>query len=87
MTKTRRQKDAQREDALRALDRVQVESETVAGSSFVRMAERAKDHMSAADKDETDRVEVWGTRIGRGLGLIFAIGLAIYLLVTYVLVK
>ncbi|WP_428644608.1 hypothetical protein [Roseibium sp.] len=87
MSKTRHPKEKQREDALRALDRAKVESETVAGSSFVRMAERARDHMSAADKDEDDWAEVWGTRIGRGLGLIFAIGLAIYLLVTYVLVK
>ena len=47
------------------------------------MAERAKDHMSAADKDDDDHIEVWGTRIGRGLGLIFAVCLVIYLVVTY----
>lgn len=80
-------KDKQREEAIRTLDRVGAESETVVGSTFVRMADRARNHMSAADKDEDDRIEVWGTRIGRGLGLVFAIGLAIYLLVTYVLVK
>ena len=40
-----------RDEALRTLDRVNAESETVAGSTFVRMADRAKDHLSAADKD------------------------------------
>ena len=59
------------------------ESETVVGSTFVRMADRARDHMSAADKDADDHIEVWGTRIGRSLGLMFAIGLVIYLAVTY----
>ncbi len=39
--------------------------------------------MSAADKNEDDQIEVWGTRIGRGAGLVFAIGLVIYLVVTY----
>lgn len=80
---SKKQKDERRDEALKALDRVSAESETVAGSSFVRMAERAKDHMSAADKDDDDQIEVWGTRIGRGLGLCFAIGLVIYLFATY----
>ncbi|WP_299478306.1 hypothetical protein [uncultured Roseibium sp.] len=76
-------KEQQREEALRSLDRVQAESETIVGSTFVRMADRAKGHLSAADKDEDDQIEVWGTRIGRTAGLIFAIGLVIYLAVTY----
>ncbi|MEM5583517.1 MULTISPECIES: hypothetical protein [unclassified Roseibium] len=76
-------KDKQRRDALHALDRVEAESETIAGSTFVRMADRARSHLSAGDKDEDDRIEVLGTRIGRSLGVIFAIGLVIYLIVTY----
>ncbi|WP_421980197.1 hypothetical protein [Roseibium sp.] len=76
-------KEEQREEALKALDRVQAESETIVGSTFVRMADRAKDHLNAADKDENDQIEVWGTRIGRVAGVIFAIGLVIYLFVTY----
>lgn len=76
-------KEQQREEALRSLDRVGAESETIVGSTFVRMADRAKGHLSAADKDEEDQIEVWGTRIGRGAGLIFAVGLVIYLVVTY----
>ncbi|MBG6207577.1 hypothetical protein IWQ49_002233 [Labrenzia sp. EL_126] len=83
MSKDKDSKERQREDALRSLDRVGAESETIAGSTFVRMADRAKGHMSAADKNEDDQIEVWGTRIGRGAGLVFAIGLVIYLVVTY----
>ncbi|MET1415997.1 hypothetical protein ABVF61_27250 [Roseibium sp. HPY-6] len=83
MSSKQHPKDKQREEALRSLDRVQAESETIVGSTFVRMADRAKSHLSAADKDEDDQIEVWGTRIGRGAGVIFAIGLVIYLAVTY----
>lgn len=83
MSKDKDSKERQREDALRSLDRVGAESETIAGSTFVRMADRAKGHMSAADKNDDDQIEVWGTRIGRGAGLVFAIGLVIYLVVTY----
>lgn len=75
--------ERRREEALHTLDRVGAESETLAGSTFVRMAERARGHMSADDRPQDDPIEVWGTRIGRGLGVIFAIGLVIYLVVTY----
>lgn len=83
MSRKKHPKEQQREEALKALDRVQAESETIVGSTFVRMADRAKGHLSAADKDKDDQIEVWGTRIGRGAGVIFAIGLVIYLAVTY----
>ena len=33
-----------------------------------RAAERARDHVTAADADRDDWVEYWGTRIGRMLG-------------------
>lgn len=85
MNKTAPSNDKKRESALKALDRVQAESETIAGSTFVRMADRAKDHLNAADKDGDDQIEVWGTRIGRGLGAVFAVCLVIYLIVTYLL--
>ncbi len=75
--------ERKREDALRALDRVEAESETIGSSSFVRMARQAQNHFGAADKDGLDAAEIWGTRIGRTAGLIFAIGLLIYLIVTY----
>lgn len=75
--------DKQQRDALQALDRVEAESETVAGSTFVRMAQRAQNHFGAADREEQDSIEVWGTRIGRAAALVFAVGLLIYLAITY----
>ncbi|EFO32641.1 conserved hypothetical protein [Roseibium sp. TrichSKD4] len=83
MNESAEKREEKRQDALRALDRVQAESETIGTSSFARMADRAQKHLSAADKDEEDPIEVWGTRIGRAAGVIFAIGLVIYLFVTY----
>ncbi|WP_153771476.1 hypothetical protein [Labrenzia sp. CE80] len=83
MSDQRSKDEARRDEALRSLDRVEAESETVAGSTFVRMAKRAQDHFGAHDLDEDDKVEVWGTRIGRGAGLIFAVGLLVYLAITY----
>lgn len=76
-------KETERKEALKALDRVHVESETITGSTLARMADRAKDHIGATDKSEDDWVEVWGTRIGRGAGIVFAIGLVIYLAINY----
>ncbi len=48
----------------------------IAGSSAFA---RAANHMSAGDRDADDPIEVWGTRIGRGLALVFAIGLVVWL--------
>ncbi len=58
-----------------------VEHETAPGrTSFVaRSAKGAQDHVSAADADRSDPIEVWGTRIGRALGLLIAIGLLAWL--------
>ena len=85
MSESKRKKEQKkRDEAMKTLKRVEAESETIVGSTFVRMADRAQKHLSAADKNENDSVEVWGTRIGRSLGVVFAIGLAIYLFITYV---
>lgn len=85
MTSHRERQEAKREEALRAIDRAGAESETITGSTLARMAKRAQDHMAGADADETDRIEVWGKRIGRTAGLLFAIGLVIHLVTTYLL--
>ena len=84
MNKKQEEQEKKRQEALRAIDRVQAESETIVGSTFVRMADRAQKHMSAADKNANDPVEIWGTRIGRVAGLIFAVGLVIYLFKSYI---
>ena len=75
--------EEKRREALRAIDRVEAESETIGGSTLARMARRAQDHFGASDKSDRDEIEVLGTRIGRAAGLVFAIGLLVYLAMTY----
>ncbi|MEM7566367.1 MAG: hypothetical protein AAF321_03965 [Pseudomonadota bacterium] len=48
----------------------------IAGSSAFA---RAANHMRAKDADADDPIEVWGTRIGRGLALLFALALVVWL--------
>jgi len=47
---------------------------------------RAGSHFGGADasREGADRIEVWGTRIGRGLSLAGCLVLAVYLYLTYV---
>ncbi|MEM7214596.1 MAG: hypothetical protein AAF423_03560 [Pseudomonadota bacterium] len=73
------------EEAKRILERVAQDSETVGTSSMRRVAERVKGHVSAEDADHNEWAELWGTRIGRTLGILFFIGLVIYLFRTYIL--
>ena len=61
--------DQDRTESQRIINRVGAETE----ASMVR---RAQDHMAGRDVDEKDWAELWGTRIGRWLGLL----LLIYLL-------
>lgn len=79
--------EERRREAEEVLKRVERDSETVGTSTFARVARQTKDHFSAADADQDDAIERWGTMIGRGAGLVFAIALLIYLIVTYVLPK
>ncbi len=85
MVSHEKQKKDRVEEAKQALKRVSAESETVGSSSLARFAEKSRAHFSADDANQNDSVELWGSRIGRGLGLIFFIGLIIYLLINYVL--
>ena len=73
------------EEANRILKRVEQESEVLGGSSMRRTADHIKKHMGAKDVDRDEWAEVWGTKIGRILSVIFFIFLVIYLIRTYVL--
>jgi hypothetical protein len=66
-------------DSRRILERVDQDSETVGTSSMVRAAEKTRNHFMGGDRDRDDPIEVWGTRIGRGLSLIGVVVLTIYL--------
>ncbi len=70
-------------EAHRDLERLGSQGEVFGTSAMARAAKRAGDHLGAADAPEDDPIEIWGTRIGRGLGVVFFIGLLIYMAVTY----
>lgn len=65
-------------ESRRILDRVARESEA-GGSLASRAVRRARDHLAAEDADKDDWAEYWGTRIGRGLALVFLLGLLLWL--------
>ena len=72
-----------------ALAGVVRDAEVVGSSAFARMARhtgaRLEAHFGGADADPADPVEVWGRRIGRGLGLVFAVWLVVHLVRTYLI--
>ena len=61
----------------RIIDRVGAETEA-------SMARRVANHMAARDADQKDWAELWGTRIGRVLGVILFCYL-IYWLIDFVM--
>lgn len=67
-------------ESRRILDRVARETEG-GGTMFGRAVNRVRDHASARDADQDDWVELWGTRIGRALGLGVVLGLLVWLAV------
>lgn len=69
------------EESRRILDRIAKESDP-SGSLAHRAARRVERHVRAEDADQTDAVEVWGTRIGRVIGLVMLVVLSAWLLNT-----
>lgn len=64
-------------ESRRILDRVAREAEG-GGSLISRTAQRVRGHMTAEDADKADWAEYWGTRIGRGLGILFVVALLVW---------
>ena len=73
MAKTPDKHEQEAEAARRDLNRIQQQTERLTGPEY-----------EDARREEEDYAEVWGRRIGRGLGIAFAIFLLAYLLNTYV---
>lgn len=71
------------EEARRVLGRLTSEAEFLGSPPAASAVDRAGRHFGAADIDPADKIEIWGTRIGRGLGFLVALGLAAYLAWTY----
>lgn len=70
------QKHDHETESRRILERLNHES---AGSGLSAI-DRARGHFSARDADAADPIEIWGTRIGRFLGLLVVIVMFIWFL-------
>ena len=75
--------DRRAEQSRRILDRIAKESEAGGRSPVTRGAERMRGHLGASDADQTDAIEVWGTRIGRALGLVVFVALVGWLVLSF----
>ena len=69
----------ERAESRRILERVSREAESGGRTVIDRAANRARDHLAAADVDRDDWAEYWGTRIGRSIGAVFLVGLVVWL--------
>lgn len=65
--------------AKRSLDRLGEEGGLSATPAMKATAKSVGDHFMAKDADKTDKIEVWGTRIARGLALVALGGLVFWL--------
>jgi hypothetical protein len=72
-------KRSEADESRRILDRIARESDP-SGSLAVRTARRVEKHMRAEDADQADPIEVWGTRIGRVIGIVLLVVLLGWLL-------
>ncbi len=77
--------DEKAKQAQQELTRLADEGDNIGRSSTAHMAKKFADRMNAKDINPDDGIELWGTRIGRILGLIVFIALAIYLIFEYIL--
>ena len=75
MAKSPREREEEAERARRDLARMHEQSEKLLGPG----------QQEGSGEQEEDFAEVWGKRIGRGMGIVFALFLVVYLLNTYVL--
>jgi hypothetical protein len=71
--------DDQQRESRRIIGRMNAETDGAAMGVVRRSARRGRDHFAAADADENDWVELWGTRIGRAISLTLFLALVIYL--------
>lgn len=71
--------DRREQESRRILKGIASEAGPGESSLAARVSKRAHDHLTAVDADQSDRIETWGTRIGRVLGMVIMIGLAVWL--------
>ncbi|MBW3099178.1 hypothetical protein [Pseudohoeflea coraliihabitans] len=73
------QEDETTRAARRDLKRLAEEGNLSASPLLKGTADSLKSHFTAADADQKDASEVWGTRIGRGLAVIAVLVLGVWL--------
>ena len=66
--------------AKRTLDRLGEEGGLSATPVMKSAANSVRDHFAAEDADKSDTIEVWGTRIARGLALVAFVGLVLWMI-------
>lgn len=71
--------EERRRESQRILAHMQAQTDGGAMAAVQRTVKRGQEHFAASDADKADRIEVWGTRIGRGISLLVIVGLIIYL--------
>ncbi|MEM9107194.1 MAG: hypothetical protein AAGC96_16200 [Pseudomonadota bacterium] len=71
--------DEKSRQAKRDLDRVDTEGDLVNTPRLKGKSKSVKGHFMANDVDQSDRIEVWGSRIGRILSVIAVFFLIIWL--------
>ncbi|PWW00575.1 hypothetical protein DFR52_103782 [Hoeflea marina] len=69
--------------AKRDLERLAGEGRLSASPVLKSRVDSVKGHFAATDADQADAVEVWGTRIARGLAVVAFVVLAGWLYLTY----
>lgn len=72
--------DRQSEEARRELKRLSEEGGLFSTPTLKTKTKSLRGHFAASDADQDDAIEVWGTRIGRGLAAVAFILLAIWLI-------
>jgi hypothetical protein len=65
--------------AKRTLERIGEEGGLSATPVMKSAANNVRDHFTAKDAEGGDKVEVWGTRIARGLALFAFVGLVLWM--------
>ena len=80
-----RDDEARSREAEAILTRVRQETDPQIGASTASMLSDARGHFAAADADQSDRIEVLGTRIGRLVGLAAFVVLAIMFVSNYII--
>ena len=71
------ERDRQAREARRELERLKEEGGLFATPTMKSKARSVRGHFAASDADQSDPIEVWGARIGRGLGAVALVLLAV----------